>query len=172
MNRIILAVLALVSTGACARNPATAPRPVPPPAPAAAEQYASLPDTAVCIVDRTTRRGLRSLSARVEPDGQVVVLIAGQLEKLSDLHPIELAAGYAAREPWVTSGEPITVQGRPYEKVGPERRIPLEQVERSDEYRTILVFSDPNDPAPPRALYIPLRPGCVFQAYVRADLLR
>ena len=31
---------------------------------------------------------------------------------------------------------------------------------------------DPNDASPPKAFYLPVRPGCVFQAYVRSDLLR
>ena len=70
------------------------------------------------------------------------------------------------------AGEPINVQDRRYEKVGPERLIGMEQVQRTAEYRAIPLFTDPNDASPPKALYLPLRPGCVFQAYVRSDLLR
>lgn len=173
MNRIALALLGLALAGACAHNPQVAPSPAPPPpAPSVAERYATLPDTAVCVVDRTTNRGLRSLAAKVEPDGRVVVLVGGRLQTLDELHPVGLVAGYAAREPWLLSGEPLTIQGRRYEKVGPERLIRMDQLQRADEYRSIPIFSDPNDPPPPRAIYVPMRPGCVFQAYVRADLLR
>jgi hypothetical protein len=171
MNRIIL-LFGLTLASGCARRPSVAPMPAPPPPASAAERYAALPDTAVCVVDRTTRRGLRSLAGKVEADGQVVVLVAGRIQKLETLHPVGVPAGYAARESWVVAGEPINVQDRRYEKVGPERLIGMEQVQRTAEYRAIPLFTDPNDASPPKALYLPLRPGCVFQAYVRSDLLR
>jgi hypothetical protein len=170
MNRISLSLLGLALAGACAHNPPAAPGPPPPPT--AAERYAALPDTSVCVVDRTTRRGLRPLAAKVQPGGQVVVLVSGRLQNLEDLHPIGIAAGYAARESWVTAGEPLTIQGRRYEKAGPARLIGLEQLQQSGEYRSIPLFVDPKDPSPPRAFYVPLRPGCVFQPYVRSDLLQ
>jgi hypothetical protein len=170
MNRISLSLLGLALAGACAHNRPAASGPPPPPT--AEERYATLPDTTVCVVDRTTRRGLRPLDAKVEPSGQVVVLVSGRVQTLEDLHPISPAAGYAAREAWVTAGTQLTIQGRRYEKVGPPRLIPLEQLERSGEYRSIPLFSDPKDTPPPRAFYVPLRPGCVFQAYARSDLLQ
>jgi hypothetical protein len=172
MNRIVLVVAALALGGACAHKPSVAPTPAPPPPPSAAERYAALPDTAVCVVDRTTRRGLRLLEGKVESEGHVVVLVSGRIQKLESLHPVTAAAGYAARESWAISGDPLNVQGRRYEKVGPERLIPYDQLQRADDYRAVPLFADPKDPAPPRALYLPLRPGCVFQPYVRADLLR
>jgi hypothetical protein len=170
MNRISLSLLGLALVGACAHNPP--PEAGPPPPPTAEERYATLPDTSVCVVDRTTRRGLRPLAAKVEPGGQVVVLVSGRVQKLEELHPIGIVAGYAAHESWVTSGEPLTIQGRRYEKVGPARLIGLEQLQHAGDYRSIPLFADPNDPPPPRAFYVPLRPGCVFQAYVRSDLLQ
>jgi hypothetical protein len=172
MNRILLAVAATALVGACASNAPVAVQPEPAQPPSAAERYATLPDTSVCVVDRTTRRGLRPLAAKVDPDGKVVVLVAERVLGLDELHPVEAAAGYAANEHWVTVGEPINLLDRRYEKVGPERLIPLEQLERAGEFRAIPVFADPSDPAPPRAVYLPMRPGCVFQAYVRSDLLR
>ena len=172
MNRIILALFGLALASGCARHPSVAPIPAPPPPPSAAERYAALPDTAVCVVDRTTRRSLRSLAGKIESDGQVVVLVAGRIQKLETLHPIGVAAGYAARESWVVAGEPLNIQGRRYEKVGPERLIGLEQVQHAADYRSIPLFTDPNDASPPKAFYLPIRPGCVFQAYVRSDLLR
>lgn len=172
MNRIILTVACLTFAGACAGHRPVVPVPAPPPPPSELARYNALPDTAVCIVDRTTRRGLRELAGKVQPDGEVVVLVAGKVQSLDSLHPIAAPAGYAARESWVVSGDPLQLQGRRYEKVGPERLIPLAQIERAEEYRAVPLFSDPNDPAPPRALYVPLRPGCVFQAYVRSDLLQ
>lgn len=170
MTRISFAILGLALMGACAHHPPAASGPPPPPS--EAERYAALPDTSVCVVDRTTRRGLRALDAKVETGGQVVLLVSGRVQKLEDLHPIGIVAGYAARESWVTSGEPLAIQGRRYEKAGPARLIGLEQLQHSGDYRSIPLFVDPNDPAPPRAYYVPLRPGCVFQPYVRSDLLQ
>lgn len=169
--RLVLSGTALAwAAAACGSAPRAVPAPTP--EPGVEQRYAALPDTTVCVVDRTTERGLRDLAAKRQPDGDVVLLVSGKLQTLDALHPVGLVAGYAGREPWVAAGEPINLQGRRYEKVGPERLIRLDQVYRRDEYRAIPVFADPNDPAPPRALYVPIRPGCVFQAYVRADLLR
>ena len=172
MNRIFLAVAGTALAGACASNSPVTARPEPARTPSAAEQYAALADTSVCVVDRTTRRGLRPLAAKVEPDGKVVVLVAERVVGLDELHPVQAAAGYAANEHWVTAGEPINLLDRRYEKVGPERLIAFDQLERAGEFRAVPVFADPSDPAPPRAVYLPMRPGCVFQAYVRSDLLR
>jgi hypothetical protein len=172
MNRIVLVMAIAALGGACAHKPSIAPTPAPPPPPSPAERYAALPDTAVCVVDRTTQRGLRLLEGKVEGDGKVVVLVSGRIHDLDSLHPVAAASGYAGREAWALAGDPLTVRGRRYEKVGPERLIPYDQLQRFDDYRAVPLFADPKDPAPPRALYLPLRTGCVFQPYVRADLLR
>lgn len=169
MNRTFLAAT-LLAAAACAPPPP--PPPAAPPEPSLEERYAAMPDTTVCVVDRTTRRGLRELAAKRHPERGVVLLISGELQQLDELHPVGIVAGYAAREPWVVAGEPVPLLSRRYERVGPERLIPLSQVQQVTEYRAIPVFADPNDPTPPRAIYVPMRPGCVFQAYVRSDLLR
>lgn len=134
-------------------------------------RYAVLPDTSVCVVDRTTERGLRNLAAKRTPDGEAVVLISGEVRPLSELHPVGIVAGYAGRERWYTSDAPITVQGRRYSKVQGDRRIPLESLRMGGEYQAIPLYVDPADAQPPRAVYAPVRPGCVFQAYVREDAM-
>lgn len=166
MTRCRWAVLlsACALAGACSRTPA------PNAAPSSeAARYAALPDTLVCVVDRTTERGLRNLTAKRAPDGEALVLISGSPRPLSELHPVGIVAGYAGRERWYTGNEPITVQGRRYTKVQGDRRIPLESLRMGGEFRAIPLYVDPADTQPPRAVYAPVRPGCVFQAYVRED---
>jgi hypothetical protein len=166
-------VLLAAAAGACGRRAPEAPAgPTPEPQPTLEERYAAMPDTAVCVVDRTTQRGLRKLEAKKSPDQGIVLLVAGEIRPLDELHPVGVMAGYAGRESWLSAGEPIALQGRRYEKVGGERQVQPEQLQQLEEYRAIPVFADPSDVPPPRAIYVPVRPGCVFQAYVRADLLR
>lgn len=171
MNGIRVAAVAALglAMGACAGN--RPPEPAAPTEPSAAERYEALPDTSVCVVDRTTSRGLRNLAAKREADGRVVLLVSGKMRSLEDLHPVGVVAGYAGRESWVAGSEPIPVQGRRYVRVGGERRVPIEALQQLGEHQAIPVFSDPKDTTPPRAVYVPLRPGCVFQAFVREDLV-
>src|SRR5690606_20532508 len=105
--------------------------PQPAPAPAAppdeAARYAAFPDTLVCVVDRTVDRGLRDLPAK-KGDGEVVLLVGGEIRPLAELHPVNLIAGYAGREPWFTDNHPIAVEGQRYRKYGGERRVPIESL--------------------------------------------
>jgi hypothetical protein len=174
MNRIRSAiVLSLAAAlGACAHHRAPPPTAAPTPRePSAAERYAALPDTSICVVDRSTSRGLRSLPAKRDAGGHVVVLASGAIRPFSELHPVNATAGYAGRETWLTGGAPITVEGRAYVKVGGERLVPFDQVQRVADYAAVPVFASPSDTQPPKAVYVPVRPGCVFQAYVRQDLV-
>lgn len=141
------------------------PEPAATPSPEA--RYATLPDTLVCVVDRTTQRGLRELAAKRSLEGEVILMVGGEVKPLAELHPVGLVAGYAGQEPWFTANERITVHGQRYAKAQGERRIPMESLQQNGEFRAIPMFSDPRDTTPPRALYAPVRPGCIFQAYVR-----
>lgn len=160
-------LLALVVLGACSRATSAEG----PAAPAPEDRYASLPDATVCVVDRTTRRGLRELRAKQDADGTLLLRVGDEVLTLEQIHPVGIVAGYAGVEPWYRSDEPITLQGQRYRKLEAERRIPIDQLEQSAEYRAIPVFAAPGDAPPPEAVYVPVRPGCIFQAYVREDLL-
>ena len=158
----VITVLGACSRSAGGEGPAT---------PEPDDRYASLPDATVCVVDRTTRRGLRELRAKQDPDGTLLLRVADEVLTLEQIHPVGIVAGYAGAEPWYRSDEPITLQGSRYRKVEAERRIPMEQLEQAAEHRAIPVFAAPGDAPPPEAVYVPVRPGCIFQAYVREDLL-
>lgn len=165
-NRSILltsaAALALTACG-LNRGPSSAP-----PSPS----YTALPDTLVCVVDRTTDQGLRNLQAKRDASGAAVLWTNGATRPLEEVHPVNLIAGYGGSEPWFSRNEPISFRGQRFTKVERERRIPAEVLARVGEHRGILLFADPKDQSPPQAIYVPVRPGCIFQAYVREDLLR
>ena len=178
MNALRLAALTatILAATACGGRavPLPAPSPAPGPAPSGATQrYAALPDTTVCVVDRTTDRGLRDLPAKRSENGSVVVLINDQIRPLEEVHPTNLIAGYAGQEPWFTRGQNVSVQSRAYIKYRGERRVPLDQLRRLGEYQGIPLFGPPAETAAaPQAIYVPVRVGCIFQAYLREDVYR
>jgi hypothetical protein len=137
--------------------------PVPP-------EYAALPDTSVCVVDRGSESGLREISAKVGSSG-IVLLVDGAVQPLEVVHPINVIAGYAGREGWLTRGDPITFEGRRFVRYLGERRIGPELLRRVGEYQGILLFAGAQPASPVEALYIPTAPGCIFQGYGREDLV-
>ena len=173
MNLIRLAIgTAFITLAtACGRTPPPAASP-PPSGPSVSQQYAALPDTAVCVVDRTTERGLRDLQAKQAANGSVVLLVDNRIQNLESIHPVGVTAGYAGQEVWYTRGQPVTLQGRSYVKFGGERRVPLDQLRRVGDYQGIPLYSAPADTLRPQAVYVPVRVGCIFTAYVREDLNR
>jgi hypothetical protein len=162
----VATVLLFVVCTACATQPPRPPQ--PPPVPAA---YAALPDSIICIVDRTNPSGLRQISGKKRGD-DVVVLVDGEVKTLEEAHPVSLIAGYAGREPWLTRGEQIPFEQRQFVRTGGERRIAADMLKRVGEHQGILLFAGRTDDSPVDALYVPTAPACIFQAYVRQDLLR
>lgn len=162
LRALLAASAAALLLAACVRRePATSP----------AAGYASLPDTLVCVVDRTTDRGLRELPAKRTPEGTALLLVDGRTQPLESVHPVSLIAGYGGREGWYSAGEPVELRGQRFVRVESERSIPPDLLRRTGEYRGIPLFADPGDEPPPEAVYLPVRPGCIFQAYVREDLV-
>jgi len=156
---------AMLLSAACSTAPAPAP------APRAPAAFVALPDTIVCVIDRTSPSGLAQLGAKVGAEG-VVLFADGAVRPLESVHPIGVIAGYAGQEQWLTQGEPIVYDGRRYPRVGGERRIASELIRRVGEHRGILLFAGEEDSSPIDALYVPTSPGCIFQGFVREDLIR
>lgn len=165
-HRLLVLALAAGLAGCGGRSAETTDSPVP-----GAAAFQALPDTTVCVVDRTTQRGLRNLAAKRGAGGEALLRLGGEIVPLNRVHPLGVVAGYAANEAWVASGDPIRLDGRRYLPVGGERLITIEQLQQSGEYQAYPYFADPNDAAPLDAVYLPSRPGCVFRAFVREDLM-
>jgi hypothetical protein len=161
---ILLPLLAAMATGCV-------PRTATPGAPAVPPEYAALADTLVCVVDRIAPDGLREVPAKIRGGG-VVLLVDGEVRSLESVHPTNLIAGYAGQETWVRQGEPVSLGGQRFSRTGGERRIEFDLLRRAGEFRGILLFSGREDASDPSALYVPTAPGCIFQAYVREDLIR
>jgi hypothetical protein len=157
------AVVLLIAAG-CASAPPPNPQPAVPAA------YAALPDSLVCVVDRAMPLGLRELPAKVQGE-EIVILEDGQITPLEAVHPVNVIAGYAGQESWLTRGEPIPFAGNTFSRTGGERRVRATLLQRVGEHRGILLFAGGEDAPPMDALYVPTAPGCVFQPYVRQDLL-
>jgi hypothetical protein len=143
----------------------------PPPAPPAPAPHAVLTDTTVCVVDRTTREGLRSMRAQVDGLGRIVVPMEGGLVPLEELHRVEAAMGYAGREDWLVQRSPIPFREMTFVAYESERRIPADQLRRVGAHRGIPLFGDPAE-ASPVVLYVPTRPGCIFQPYLWDQVAR
>jgi hypothetical protein len=162
---LVLAVsLPSLAAAACGRNPEPASQPPP--------GYSSFADTTVCVVDRAAETGLRALAAKRDPEGRLLLSADGEVRPLESVHPVSLIAGYGGAEPWFSAGEAIPFRGDRFVKVESERSIPRDLLSRVGEHQGILLFADPGDEPPPEAIYVPVRPGCIFQAYVREDLMR
>src|SRR5690606_24214579 len=102
----------------------------------------------------------------------VVLLEDGRIESLEAIHPVSVIAGYAGREAWLTRGDPISLDGQRYIRTGGERRVTPDLLARAGEHQGILLFAGRDDSPPADALYVPTAPGCIFQAFVREDLIR
>jgi hypothetical protein len=166
MKNIGTVLLTLSALVACV------PREPGPVRPALPPEYAVLPDTIVCVVDRASPTGLREIAARQGAQGVVVLDDGGAVRPLESIHPVNVIAGYAGREQWLTRGDPITHEARRFLRTGGERRIAPDLLQRVGEHQGILLFAGQDDPPPRDALYVPTAPGCIFQAFVREDLLR
>lgn len=175
MNALRLAALTatILTAGACGSSPRPAAAPPPTAAAGVERQYAALPDTTVCVVDRTTERGLRDLAAKRSATGGAVLLVESQIRPIEELHPTNVIAGYAGGESWFTRGQNLNVASRTYIRYRGERRVPLDQLRRLGEYQGIPLFGPPGETAAaPQAIYVPVRVGCIFQAYLREDVYR
>jgi hypothetical protein len=161
-----LALATLLMAAACASREVA-----PPPGPSLPPEYAMLPDTLVCVIDRSAESGLREISAR-KRDGGVVLFLDGAIRPLESVHPVDYIAGYAGREQWLRDGEPISLRTDRYARTGGERRIALNLLWKTGEFRGITLFTGRDDGARPNAIYVPTAPGCIFQAYVREDLIQ
>jgi hypothetical protein len=70
-----------------------------------------------------------------------------------------------ARESWFTANEPVQMDGRTYIRQESPRVIPLEVLRFHARYQGVPIFGEAVDRGqPPLTIYIPLRPGCVFQS--------
>jgi hypothetical protein len=161
--RLTLSLAASIAVAACAGTlPGTS---------AAPAGWEAMADTSLCVVDRRAPTGLLNLAAKVDSRGRVMVLSGNRIRPLEEVHPVNLLAGYAGSEPWISgAATPVRHGDRRYIRAGGERRVPIELLARVGDYQGVPLFASPAE-RPAEAVYVPVRPGCVFQAYIREDLM-
>jgi hypothetical protein len=80
--------------------------------------------------------------------------------------PIDSTCGLNAA--WYTTSQPITMLGGVYVKYGLPRILGTTDVVPAATFREVTVFVEPGmDPRRPEVIYLPTRPGCEFQPYMR-----
>jgi hypothetical protein len=69
-----------------------------------------------------------------------------------------------ADEAWYRAHEPVRFAGHPYARNHPPQEIPGRLLRLAGKYEGISIFKAMDERAnPPSYIYLPLRPGCVFQ---------
>ena len=155
-----LVILTLVAGGCgSSRAPAAAPPPAPP---VQREPYIIEPPSVpfwsleICVVENGELRAV------------IVRYNASTADSTYEGRPFSEAfpaIGYAAGAPWYIHNEGISVGEHRYVKYGTRRILAVGEVTRVGEYRGVPVFAEPDAPATAEVVYVPVRPGCEFQAY-------
>jgi hypothetical protein len=74
-------------------------------------------------------------------------------------------AGYAAHRTWFLANEPFFFNGQPFVKIGLSQVVEATSLKRVGEYSGVALFADTAASWHPETLYVPVRRGCIFQAY-------
>jgi hypothetical protein len=153
---------------ACMRgSPHAPPAPVPPPSrsaplPPPIPSVPFNPNVLFCVV----RHGrLESVEVEVSFKGDTV----WRGTPIAQAFPTD--STYALNAAWYVETEPISVAGGRYVKYGLPRILGTTDVVPAATFRGVTVFAEPrDDPRRPEVIYVPTRPGCEFQPYMRAGI--
>lgn len=119
--------------------------------------------TQMCIVDHDAARGLRVAEVQKEEgSGRLFIERDGRRRRIA----VSKEGGYAADADWLNDDTPIRQYGRRFVKYGPRRVVPATALTRGADHEGVPLYVDRKDAKQPDALYVPVEPGCVFQAYV------
>lgn len=72
---------------------------------------------------------------------------------------------YAAGAEWFERKEPILIRGVPHIPYGGPRALSASVLTRVGDYRGVPLFASTDEPRWSGFIFVPLRRGCVFQAY-------
>lgn len=143
---------------------AAAPRPLPPPAPAAPLEERRV---SVCVVVDGIPRRVDALFRPAAGD-TVVVGEHGVRRPLRSAYPT--APLSASGREWFVRNESVFVDGREHARSGPPREVPPEALVRRGEYRGVPVYVPaPGAAASEPVIYLPVNDGCSFQPYLPAQ---
>ena len=163
MKRTPVLVLAAL-TAACSRyvRPAS-PGPVPAPAPAEAPPSPALP---ILLVPVDSARYCVVREGRLQDVAFDLRDSTYQGQPLARAFPLD--STYAGNRSWYASAEPITVLGGTFAKYGRPRIVGPTELVPVATFRGVTVFAEEGKGSDaPKVIYVPTRPGCEFQPYVR-----
>lgn len=165
------AILFLIAALAAACGPRAVPPPEPAPAPATVSAGAQRPpppaSACQCAIPLCTVR-----NGGLVPIPALYNAMTGDTMTLDSL-PFSSAAPltgeYASVAGWYVDREPILFRGRPYTMYGRPRVLGIPEVVPVGSFDRVPVFAEAADTASASGtVYLPTRPGCEFQPYVRA----
>jgi hypothetical protein len=152
---------------ACSRNPAPAASvPVPAPAPAEPPPASAPPPVSTHVYPATfcVIRGGRIEAVEIDPRDSTY-----QGQPIARVFPVD--STYAANASWYRSSKPIGVSGSFYVKYSIPRILGATDVVPVATFHGVTVFAEPTaNLRRPDVIYLPTRPGCVFQPYTHGEL--
>jgi hypothetical protein len=130
-------------------------------------------DIQVCVVQGNQ---LTTVSATYNPTTGDTTVAGGQ--RFSTAYPA--TTGYAAGATWYINNDSIMFNGRRYDRFGLSRVVSPTDLTSVGTFQGVTVFADAGAAAgaaggqgpTPEVIYIPVRPGCEFQPYQRAEVVR
>jgi hypothetical protein len=174
--RISLLPVALLIAGCAPRAPSPPPAPVPVPAPAVAGADttprigAQGADMEPCVLRHECLLYCVVRDGRLQTVGMLYDAATGDSlyrgQRLSQAFPVD--STYAGNASWYLETEPIYIADGRYMKYGRPRILGTTDVVPVATFRAVTVFAEPQaHPQKPEVIYVPTRPGCEFQPYVR-----
>lgn len=83
-------------------------------------------------------------------------------------HTFPLTGEYAGVAGWYVHNEPITFHGVRWIRYGVPRQLRIDELTRVGEYDDVGVYLEAGQTVPADYIYLPARPGCVFETYTRS----
>jgi hypothetical protein len=155
-----VALLLLLGNGYLGCAPASSTHGLPSPgrSPSGDMPTAGTDSLVGCVIVDGKVRGVQA--SRDPSTGELMV---GNIPLLT-AYPVT-SPPYASGAEWYENNEPITFRDHRYPKYGMPRTVPPEALRRVGYFRGVPLFAEPQIPAREGPLYVPVEPGCVFQAY-------
>ena len=123
----------------------------------------------VCVVQGNQLVDVPAIARPTMRD--TLVMQGGQRVPFSTAYPAT-GPGYAGGQTWFINNETIRFNNREYLKYGVPRGITPAQLSRTGETQGGGVWTETGAGATQNGIYVPIRPGCEFEAYQPREVLR
>jgi hypothetical protein len=103
--------------------------------------------------------------------GDTLVVVQGQRRPFAQVYPAT-APTYAAGATWFINNDAVMFNNREFVRYGVPRVISPAELQRVGDYRGVGLWAQTGATTPYDVVYVPIRPGCEFQAYQARTQLR